>query len=287
MAGVVLTGVPQKKEELTMTKQSSFLAAAALALLASTSAQAADLNGGSIKDGGAYSAPAIATAARMYLRGDFSWANQDLGSIYEPPAYTLSEPSIARTHGFGLGAGIYYTPNVRLDFTYDWRRNAEVTGNVIDGAATVQGQRRFGIKSDVALFNVYYDFDAHARFKPYLGVGLGFAHNKTSNGSVDVIPSGTCAGAAPTTTCEATFTGQSKWNAAGALMAGFSAKLHDRLHLDAGYRFMYLGDAHTGDITTRSTVIATQVATTGTAPDPKINDLTAHELRVGLRFDIR
>jgi opacity protein-like surface antigen len=271
-----------------MMNKSALLAAAALSLMGTVSANAADLNGGSIKDGPvAYSQPAIASAARMYLRGDFSFANQDLGSIYEPPAYTLSSPTIGRTHGFGAGAGMYYGSNVRLDFTYDWRSNADVSGDVIDGAATVQGKRRFGVKSDVGLFNVYYDFDAHARFKPYLGVGLGFARNRTSNGVIDVIPSGTCAGAVPTTTCEASFEGKTEWSAAGALMAGFSAKLHDRMHLDAGYRFMYMGDAHTGDVQTRSTDIATSAVTTGTAPDPKIFDLTAHEFRVGVRWDIK
>ena len=264
-----------------MMKKSSLLAAAALSLMGTVSANAADLNGGSIKDGpAAYSQPAIASAARMYLRGDFSWANQDLGSIYEPPAYTLSSPTIARTHGFGAGAGIYYTPNVRMDFTYDWRSNADVTGDVVDGAATVQGKRRFGVKSDVALFNLYYDFDAHARFKPYLGVGLGFARNRTSNGVIDIAP--TCALPA---TCEATFEGKTEWSAAGALMAGFSAKLHDRMHLDAGYRFMYMGDAHTGDVVITRTPVVVGAPTS--APDPKIFDLTAHEFRVGVRWDIK
>jgi opacity protein-like surface antigen len=70
-------------------------------------------------------------------------------------------------------------------------------------------------------------------------------------------------------------------------MAGFSARLHDRLHLDAGYRFMYMGGAHTGDIKTSSTVIATGVTTGGTSADPIIHDLFAHEFRVGLRWDIK
>jgi opacity protein-like surface antigen len=278
-----------------MMNKSALLAAAALSLMGTVSANAADLNGGSIKDGPvAYAQPAIASAARMYLRGDFSFANQDLGSIYEPPAYTLSSPTIGRTHGFGAGAGMYYGSNVRLDFTYDWRSNADVTGDIIDGAATVQGKRRFGVKSDVALFNVYYDFDAHARFKPYLGVGLGFARNRTANGTIDIVypagnPCDPAALPAPTATCSASFEGKTEWSAAGALMAGFSAKLHDRMHLDAGYRFMYMGDAHTGDVVITRTAVGGGPAPAGPAgsPDPKIFDLTAHEFRVGVRWDIK
>ncbi len=256
-----------------MMKKSAIFATAAFALMGSVSANAADLNGGSIKDHG-YSAPALQSAARrIYLRGDYSFANQDMGSVYEPPAYTLSDTSISRTHGFGGGVGMYYGSNVRLDFTYDVRNEADFRGSVIDGAATVQGERRFGIKSNVALFNVYYDFDAHARIKPYLGVGLGFSHNKTTAGTIVT--------GCPIA-CTAEIDGASQYSAAGAIMAGFTAKLHDRLSLDLGYRFLYLGDAHTGDIR-----ITTGGPGPTTAPDPIVHDLTAHELRVGMRWDIR
>jgi opacity protein-like surface antigen len=151
---------------------------------------------------------------------------------------------------------------------------------VIDGAATVQGIRRFGVKSNVALFNVYYDIDAHARIKPYVGVGLGFSRNTTSDGSIDIVPA--CVAPA---TCVATFEGRSQYSAAGALMAGFTAKLHDRLSLDAGYRFLYLGDAHTSDVTITRTPVVPGAPTA--SPDPIVHDLTAHEVRVGLRWDLR
>ena len=50
-----------------------------------------------------------------------------------------------------------------------------------------------------------------------------------------------------------------------------------RLHLDVGYRFLYLGDAHTGS------VVGSAVPT----PGPRLDDVTAQEIRVGLRWDIR
>ena len=50
-----------------------------------------------------------------------------------------------------------------------------------------------------------------------------------------------------------------------------------RLHLDVGYRFLYLGDAHTGESRRRRPA----------TPGPRLDDVTAQEIRVGLRWDIR
>ena len=261
-------------------RKSSIFAGLALLLAGAANADAADLNGGSIKDGGyGYSQPAIGAAARFYVRGDFTWASQGLGSINEAPAYNLSQPSIASAHGFGIGAGYYFSPNVRLDVTHDWRSTSDVHGSNLDSAATVRGTRNFGIKSDVTLINAYYDFDSRNRFSPYLGVGLGLSRNQTSDGTIDIVPA--CAAPA----CLATFGGATKWAAAGAVMAGFSAKLHERMYLDAGYRFMYLGDTHTGDVMiTRSPVVP---GAPTSSPEVKASDLYAHEFRVGIRYDIR
>ena len=76
--------------------------------------------------------------------------------------------------------------------------------------------------------------------------------------------------------------GHDDWGVAGALMAGFSSQLRDRLHFDAGYRFLYLGATTTG---------AARVTHNGTnvpvSRDPTIEDIHAHEFRMGLRYDIR
>ena len=87
----------------------------------------------------------------------------------------------------------------------------------------------------------------------------------------------------------------SNWTAAGALMAGFSFRIDrghrapvsikdgpvavaepGRLHIDVGYRFLYLGDAHAGNVNVAPV-----------APGPRVDDITAHEIRIGLRWDIR
>jgi opacity protein-like surface antigen len=295
----VLPGVQCTRERtLAMSKRVNFFSAFAALTLGTVSVNAADLGGmrgGGMKDGGYM--PAIqqsaAVSSGIYLRGDVAWANQSFSSMYEPPAYQLSHTSIENTRSWGVGIGRYFSSNIRGDLTFDWRGEAGMKGSVLENSATVRGERQFGVKNMVALANLYYDFDTRSRFTPYIGVGLGFARNTTSAGSVNVLSrttdncnDGYTGGAVPgpTHTCSATFDGATKTNAAGALMAGFSAKLHDRLHLDAGYRFLYLGGANTGDIVIKRTIA--NVAQTDGAADPIIHDLTAHEFRVGLRWNL-
>ena len=259
----------------------SALAATALVLTSTAGAFAADLNGGSIKDSG-YMPPMAQRASGLYLRGDFSAGWTDFGSMTEPPAYTLSDARIGNSRYWGGGIGYYFSPNVRGDLTLDGSNTASARGTVHDGVATVQGERQFGVKHLVGLANLYYDFDMRSRFTPYLGVGLGFARNTTTAGSINIIGCDTGPTGAPN--CAANFDGAAKTNAAGALMAGFSAKLGDRWSLDAGYRFLYLGDAHTGDI--MITRAAPVVGAPASTPDPVIHDMYDHQFRVGLRMDV-
>jgi opacity protein-like surface antigen len=124
------------------------------------------------------------------------------------------------------------------------------------------------------------DFRPYDRFTPYLGVGLGGAYHNASGGAIV-----SCGGTCP-------YDGGTSWSAAAAVMAGFSLRLDcgaatavsskdapvyepGRLHLDVGYRFLYLGDAHTGNLT------AAAVPT----PGPRLDDVMAHEIRLGLRWD--
>jgi opacity protein-like surface antigen len=276
-----------------MKIRGAFLAGAAALLMSSASAMAADLGkmkGGSIKDGG-YMPAQVQAPKSFYLRGDFGWATQDIGSMYEPPIYELSHKNISNTHLWGFGVGYYFSKNVRADFTLDWMSKSDLTGSVLDDRATVRGQRVFGVKNMVGLFNAYYDFDLRSHFTPYIGVGVGFAKNTTTSGFVNIQPaaSDACHPDVATVTCSASFDGATQWNAAGALMAGVSAKLHDRLHFDAGYRFLYVGDSHTGPINITRTATAPGVTPTGpsTAADPYVFDQHAHQFRVGLRWDIK
>jgi opacity protein-like surface antigen len=271
--------------------RAAFSVAAAL-VLGSNAALAADLNMGGAKGG--WAAPMPAPMPSIYLRVDGGYAIHDEPEMTESGIYTLSDTGIEDTWTVGGGIGTYFGRNIRGDITVDHRFEADATGTLLDNASTLQGTRRFGISSTVALANLYYDFDLGGRFTPYIGVGLGFVHHRTKAGTV-VHPCGYC---------EGEIDGASNTHVAGALMAGFTTRLRGGeqvvsggstkdapmvvetgrgLYLDVGYRFLYLGETETGP-----------VRFTGTSPgepnvsdDPTVKDMHAHEFRVGLRYDLR
>lgn len=269
------------------SKRAALELAAALLLAGTVSAGAADLYGGSIKDG--YAAPAP-MGPSIYVRLDGGYATHDDPGMVEDGIYDLVDTGIGETWTLGGGIGRYFTPNLRGDVTYDHRFEAETHGTNLDSASTLPGVRSFGLESDVVLFNAYYDFDRGSRFSPYIGVGLGVTNNKTTTGTV----SSACG-------CTGTIEADSEAHVAAALMAGFTAKLRGgqtvvegsskdgpmvvdsgrSLYLDVGYRFLYLGEAHSGPVT--------MVTNTGSviSNDPTVDSIHAHELRVGLRYDLR
>jgi opacity protein-like surface antigen len=169
---------------------------------------------------------------------------------------------------------------LRGDLTYEWRGSTDVEGNGPNTDST-----RFSLKSSLLLANLYYDFRPNERFTPYVGIGVGAARHSASGGTI-----------LPACSPCANYVEESSWSAVGALMAGLSYRIDrghrapvsvkdgyavadepGRLHIDLGYRFLYLGDAHTGNL--QNTIYVT--------PGPRLEDITAHELRVGLRWDIR
>ena len=258
----------------------ALLAATAILVLNSASVLAADLNNGSIKDDGGYVPQTSSRPALFYVRGDFTASHNDFGSLSEAPNYNFFGAGIGNSRAWGGGLGMYFSPSVRGDLTVDWGNAASVSGSANNSLGSAQGQ--FGVKHLVGLANLYYDFDTRTRFTPYLGVGLGFARNTTTAGDGSAIC--TACGSPPATATIVT-DGATKTNAAGALMAGFSAKLVDRVSLDAGSRFLYTGDARTSDMAVTYSPAAPSAP--ATLPKMSVNDMYAHQFRVGLRVDLR
>jgi opacity protein-like surface antigen len=251
-----------------MQKLTGALALGAACLLGGLDAgHAADLYGGSIKDGGYR--PAIAASPTWYVRLDGGYAGHDTPVMVEDGIYDLLSPKIESTWTLGGGIGRYFTSTIRGDITYDHRFDADVSARMGAPGATYPGTRRFGLESDVILANLYYDFDLRRHFTPYVGVGLGAVYHRINAGK-------TIDGCG---TCTSTINEASNWHVAGALMAGFSVALRDRMYIDAGYRFLYLGETKAGNITT--------TLNTNTSRGPTVEDIHAHELRLGLRYDIR
>ena len=256
-----------------MTSIRALVGASAVLVASSVSGQAADLYGGrgSIKDDYAYTAPVSNPCAGSYVRVDGGYSSMDRPNITQAGVDDHLGTNIKDTWSIGGGVGRYFTCNLRGDVTYDHRFGSEVHGTNRNQFSPAYGTQKFKMSNDVVLFNAYYDFDTRSRFTPYIGVGLGFTRNEMNAGSGIVGAIGPNPGAA------ITVAGNSNWHAAAALMTGVSIALRERVALDAGYRFLYLGTAKTGDAID---------AFGGNAGPNSIEELHAHEFRVGLRFDL-
>lgn len=266
--------------------------AIAVIALGGTSAGAADLNGGSIKDGyvPAYVEPVAPSS--WYVRVDGSYSRFDDPVMVEDHIYDLVDTGIGNTWAIGGGIGRYLGHGFRADLTYEHRFEADATGFLDNHYADLDGTREFGLKSRLLLANVYYDFNQGGRFSPYLGVGLGYVRHETTEGNV-----------VDTCGCTGTIEGATKGSVAAALMAGVSINLtggrggemvaggtkdapvyvtsNRGLLLDIGYRYLYLGDATTGAVYGDFGGGVVEVS-----EDPVIENIHAHEIRMGLRYNL-
>lgn len=188
----------------------------------------------------------------FYLRGDFGWAlheNPDIGV----PGLGYSNDDLDDTWSLGVGFGYNFRDNFRGDITLDYRFDAEASATDAGGDT-----HRADLSSIVGLVNVYYDFRGRDRFTPYVGGGIGVTFNETDDHTVST--GGTSSGKGTT-------------EFAAALMAGFSYRMNSWWMFDAGYRYLFLGDAET--------------KSSGATGKLLIDDIRAHELRVGVRYEFQ
>ncbi len=262
--------------------------------LGSAGASAADMYDGSVKDGYIPAPPVESTpSSTWYLRMDGAYASYDDPIMVEDHIYDLTNTGIDGAWSLGGGIGRHIGQGFRFDVTYDYRFEADVSGTLKNHAATLDGTRDFGLKSHLLLANLYYDFNQGGRFSPYLGVGLGWVRHKTTEGTV-----------VDTCGCTGTITGDSTDSVAAAFMAGVTVNLtagrnqpvsyggstkdapiivanNRGLLLDVGYRFLYLGDASTGPVVGNFGGGRYEVS-----EDPTIENIHAHEIRFGLRYNL-
>ena len=292
----VLAGHSWKGTVMTSIRSSIALGVMMVAL-GGSSATAADLDGGSVKDGYIPAPSMIAEpmSSGLYVRVDGAHASYDNPIMVEDHIYDLVDTNIGNAWSVGFGIGRYFGNGFRGDVTYEYRTEADVSGTLLNHAATLDGEREFGLRSHLVLANLYYDFNAGGRFSPYLGVGLGWARNMTTMGAV----SNDCG-------CTGIVHSGASDSVAAALMAGVTVNLtagrggqvsyggstkdapivttsNRGLLLDFGYRFLYLGDVATGPVQ------ALGFASDGSdiiSDDPVVENIHAHEFRLGLRYNL-
>ena len=247
---------------------SAIAVAACIAL--PTASHAADLyRGGSIKDGGyapAHAAPSI--AGPCYLRGDigYSWTG-DTSAQYVGNAVgeRVRGPSLDNgalyEAGIGCGSG---SRGLRGEVAVGFRTDRDWKGDIdiVINNAPVDPPIKTKLDSYTVMVNGYYDFGNFRGFVPYVGAGVGVALH-----DMDYVIVEHPASPNPQH-------GETKADLAWAVMAGVGYQVTSRAILDVGYRYIDMGSAvsNQGD--------------TAQALNPKLllNDLTAHEFKVGLRY---
>jgi opacity protein-like surface antigen len=249
-------------------------------------ALAADLLGPSPRD---YAEPAPAPGLAIaelgsgwYLRGDIGYV--DYGKPgekpYGVPVVPFDSARLKSTYSAGLGIGYKFTSWLRADITGDYRNAAAFDARssrtgYTEGYSLDHGK----MQSSTLLLNGYIDLGTWSGITPYVGAGVGVAQNRFNNYSGQVV----CLTAAcgdPTPGASYPLGAQARtWVPSGtrthlawALMAGASMEIMPGFLIDAGYRYVRLGDART------------KLDQYGVGTSTK--ELSAHEIRVGIRYMI-
>jgi opacity protein-like surface antigen len=229
----------------------------------------------------------LPAAGGWYLRGDigYKWYNDPsvqlsnpdyAGGTFADGRHRFEDETMGESFNVGIGAGYKFNDYLRADLTLDYETPGEIKGKLFCPGSGPDCHDHKGVPDSVshesvdvtawsALANVYADLGTYGGFTPYVGAGVGASYLVTSNYKMD--PAGT------------TPDDEGSWNFAWALMAGTSYSITDQLSLDVGYRYLNLGDARTGAISD------------GNVANPqttrvKIDDIDAHEVRVGLRYNL-
>ncbi|MFD1695705.1 outer membrane protein [Roseibium aestuarii] len=242
------------------------LSMAVVAVACATSAFAADLPEPVIEH-----VPQIPAVGGWYLRGDIGY------KVYGDPSGSFRDGVIGDLRyvresmddavNIGVGVGYRFNEYFRSDLTVDYETPSSAKGYAFCGLCTGNLSTE-GADIDVwtVMFNGYVDLGTWYNITPYVGAGIGASYVRASNAySIN-----------PGSTGTVNYSGTNgEWNLAWALMAGAAYDINPNWTIDAGYQYRNLGMA--------KTVRHTGVGTGGTRA--KWDDLVAHEVRLGLRYN--
>jgi opacity protein-like surface antigen len=185
-----------------------------------------------------------------YLRADFGANIGEIGGAeVGPGAVEAGNTKLGNGYMGGIGVGVK-SDWLRTDVTLDYSAPMEFQGSTYTTADVSADVSAFS-----ALFNGYLDLGTWYRTTPYLGAGAGLANVHVSNYRSAVAP---------------TVTGgtHDEWNFAWAVMGGLGVAISPNLLMDVGYRYIDFGDVTTGD----------------SAGSTLLKNISAHEIRVGVRW---
>jgi opacity protein-like surface antigen len=225
-------------------------------------------------------APIIEDFSGWYLRGDIGFSNQMLGHLNQ-----RTVTSNVRSVGMGFdaapifGIGVGYTINnwLRMDVTGEYRGSANFHGshNVANGSNSFVDNYTARKSELLFLGNVYADLGTWWCLTPFVGLGIGGSRNSISSFRDDGL---NLPGAGPPIASTTFGADASKWNFAWAVHAGLGYQVTPGLTMELSYRYLHLGDAMTGPLTSFDGV------TVVNGGPFTFKDLTSHDFRLGVRW---
>jgi opacity protein-like surface antigen len=253
---------------------------------------------------------------RWYIRGDIggaitadrpgptqsgiAYGAGDLRSPLAASAFAFPNSDEHSAFVWGIGAGAYISKRFRMDITADYRTSTtqQITGtynyvtDIDNGSGTTNWGRATGVAvsgtmsdsiraySSIMMVNAYFDLFEGNRFTPYIGAGIGFAHNRWNRDLAIGANSSTCCTLAGTSASS----GGGTFSLAANVTAGFSYALSQSTLLDLNYRLMYLQGY---EVSTSVPGVWLSTPATGTVDSRlKVGDTWDHQLRAGLRVNL-
>ena len=240
----------------------------------------------------------IESISGWYLRGDignvFGTRLDDVDyRIFDSGSGSFDEASFASGDlhsalSWGLGLGYGFNEWIRTDLTVDaFRASFEGTmSSPLPCLPAYPGTScRSADRSDMSavsvMANAYVDFGTIVGITPYLGAGIGASFVSWDRldsrlrcvEGVNGCPDDSISGVR--------YDGRSGWRLTYALMAGLAYDLSDDFKLDVGYRYRHIegGEMSGWDI------VAASAGATGIRGSH--GDIDQHEVRIGLRYQIR
>jgi opacity protein-like surface antigen len=244
---------------------------AVAASLAANAAHGADYSQPMPQQPMMYQQPAPEFAEGWYLRGyvGVGMTNTFKLDFLENPAhktnFVFDQHSNSDTFFVGGAVGYEWNNWLRFDFSAEYRARTQVNARGVFNPVTGEGDAFQGyIKSWVFLANAFVDLGTWNCFTPFVGAGIGAAHNQL----VDFVDMGigvTGAGFGRNS---------AEWHPAWALYAGVGYNVSKTLKVDLTYRYL-----NYGSITDTVDCIGGCIA-----DSYKFSNLSSHDIMLSLRW---
>ena len=216
--------------------------------------------------------PAPPATSGWYLRGDIGGASylrsSAEGLLPNGGTRSFERERFSDSLTIGGGGGYRFNEWFRADVTAEWRspnsfRATNSGSNYVNGFSS----EKVSLSTSAYMLNGYVDLGTWSSITPYLGAGIGISNKSLSKWRTQVTCfTALCSPSGP----DYSLPNTTKTDLAWALMAGVGIGVADGVVLDIGYRFIDLGR------------MKTHRDSYGVAA--KMDDVQAHEVRIGLRY---